>query len=207
MFHCGKRKYNKRTINSAYWEPWRCRRLSCHGASRRGVPPIFFVLFGCSRCGDDRSVFEFSNKATVHFWFANVEKNKSIQKAFQAFGTSPKDYDVIVANAGNDPKLPISRLVNSARNFHSTGVRFLWLTTYHGDGDILKWKDTERQAFEQASGVYLPVHDMMKSVARFTRGRVEGGGDGHFCLPGPPNELGTLVLRLLWALHEERDGA
>lgn len=156
------------------------------------------------RCCDDRAVFELDNKATVHYWFAHHEKNKSVEHAFAEFGTSVSDYDFIVANVGNDPIMHIDRAVSTARSCHDVGVPFLWLQTYDGAGDIREWSTEDRQAFMDAGGKHVPVHDMMANMTHFTRGVAEGQEDSHFCLPGPPNELGRLVLQLIWALYEER---
>lgn len=165
--------------------------------------PFCFDLNYFFRCTDDQAVFELRNKAIVHFWFAGDDRNKSIEHAFQEFGTSVADYDVIIANAGNKPPMETEHVVSSAQHFYRANVSFLWLTTYDGEGDIRNWTDEDQQAFVAANGKHVPVHRMIKSVTNFTRGFVEGTNDEHFCLPGPPNELGRVVLQLIWALQNE----
>lgn len=39
------------------------------------------------------------------------------------------------------------------------------------------------------------------------KGEVEGEHNPHFCMPGPPNEIGVLLLKMAWALYDEREEA
>lgn len=148
-------------------------------------------------------MYNLENNATIRYWFANQEGNKSVDHAFTEFGTSVSDYDIIVANAGNDPTMPSDRVVSAARHFHDAGVPFLWLTTFDGGGDVREWNTEDQKAFLDAGGKHIPVHDMMASMVPFTRGVAEDREDNHFCLPGPPDELGRLILQLIWALYED----
>lgn len=154
------------------------------------------------RCCDDQAVFEFDNDVTVHYWFANTESNKTVEHAFEKFGVSVSDYDVVVANSGNKPPMETENVIASAQHFHRVGVEFLWLTTYDGVGDVRDWELDDQEAFVAAKGNLVPVHDMMESMGNFTRGAAKRSEDEHFCLPGPPDELGLLVLQLIWALVE-----
>lgn len=55
----------------------------------------------------------------------------------------------------------------------------------------------------------LPVNRSPRPVYRrpSTKGVVEGETyNPHFCMPGPPNEIGILILRIAWSLHDERVG-
>lgn len=127
-----------------------------------------------------------------------------MERALEEFDTSGGDYDVVVANVGNDPKMQVEHVVSAAQYFDRAGAQFLWLTTYDGAGDIRDWGIENRQAFLSANGKHIPVRDMMESMVNFTRGVAQNVDDPHFCLPGPPNELGILVLQVLRALVTER---
>ena len=157
-----------------------------------------------SRCCDDRAVYHLRDDVTVHFWFAHREGNKSIDHAFNEFNTSVADYDFVVANAGNSPRMSTPNVVRAAQSFHDASVSFLWLTTFEGAGDIRHFASEEREIFTAAGAKYVPVHYMMESMTKYTRGVAEGSGNNHFCLPGPPDELGVLILQLIWSLHLER---
>lgn len=125
-----------------------------------------------------------------------------MEHAFQGFGTSVSDYDVVVANSGNEPVMDIEHVIASAQHLHRVGVEFLWLTTYDGVGDVRDWELDDQEAFMSAKGNLVPVHDMMETMGNFTMGAATASEDEHFCLPGPPDELGLLVLQLIWALHD-----
>lgn len=143
------------------------------------------------------------NNSTVHYYFAHQEFKKSLEDALQHFGTSFSDYDGVFANVGNDPIMPTTSVINAAQNLDEAGVPLFWLSTYDGEGDVQAWSAEDRQAFDDASARYIPVHNMMNTMGRFTRGVAEDRDDDHFCLPGPPNEVGLLALKLIWAVHIE----
>lgn len=112
------------------------------------------------------------------------------------------DYDVVVANSGNKPVMDTKRTVASAQHFHQVGVPFIWLATYDGVGNINDWEFGDREAFLAAKGNHIPVNNMMETMSNFTMGAELGSDDDHFCLPGPPDEVGLLILQLVWALTE-----
>lgn len=165
---------------------------------------LFFIPHPHDRCCDERAVFELSNDAVIHYWFAHLEGNKSVQHAFQEFGNSLSDYDVVVANVGNEPPMPAQRVISDAQVLHQAGIPLIWLSTYDGGGAVQDWTDDERRAFDEAGAKYIPVHDMVETLGDFTRGVAEHNDDEHFCLPGPPDELGLLVLQLIRALSHDR---
>lgn len=156
------------------------------------------------RCCDDRGEYELCDGVTVHYHFANNDNNKSVEQALEDFDTSFADYDFIIANAGNTPRMHTDRAVRAAQLSHDAGASFIWLTTYNGIGDVGKWTAEDRQAFAAANVTYIPVHDMMESMINFTTGVAKGTQNTHFCLPGPPDELGVFLLELIWALYSER---
>ncbi|CAN0194100.1 unnamed protein product [Scytosiphon promiscuus] len=55
---------------------------------------------------------------------------------------------------------------------------------------------------------YVRVGVMALGLDHLRKGSVqpEVGEDPHFCLPGPPNEMTLLLLKLLWASHVEHGG-
>lgn len=155
-------------------------------------------------CDDNNSVFEFENKAVLHFNFAHKEDEKRIEDALRVHGTKFSDYDVVIANLGNEPRMKTSELLRSAIKLQHVGVPLFWLSAYEGEGDIRDWPSSEQDAFRESGARFLPVHDMVESLAYLTKGVVEGENNPHFCMPGPPNEIGILLLKIAWAMYEER---
>lgn len=149
-------------------------------------------------------MFELDDNTVIHYFFAAENVNKSIDIAFSQFGTSPEDYDFAVFNAGNIPVMPADEAVASAQRIHQAKGSFVWLATYDGEGDVRSWSPEQQQAFLATDAKFIAVNSMMKSVVDFTRGAAEGISDGHFCLPGPPDELGLLLRQVIWALSFER---
>ncbi|CAM9726063.1 unnamed protein product, partial [Pylaiella littoralis] len=82
----------------------------------------------------------------------------------------------------------------------------LWVSHYDGNGDVASWTSEEQAEFWNSGARFLPVHRMVEGLEYLTKGVVEGetSGNPHFCMPGPPNEIGILVLRVAWSLHDER---
>ena len=124
--------------------------------------------------------------------------------ALDQFGTSAADYDFAVFNAGNIPIMSAEDTISSAQRIHQARGSFVWLTTYDGQGDGRSWSSAQKEAFVSANARYIAVHSMMETMLNFTRGAAEGVNDAHFCLPGPPDELGLLLLRVIWSLSSER---
>ncbi|CAN0502780.1 unnamed protein product, partial [Scytosiphon promiscuus] len=59
-----------------------------------------------------------------------------------------------------------------------------------------------------ASGaIYVDIYSMVKGMEAWTKGAVEGELDPHYCLPGLPDELAVLLLKIVWAVYEEEKGA
>lgn len=47
---------------------------------------------------------------------------------------------------------------------------------------------------------------MAQGMQAYTTGAVEGGEpDSHFCLPGPPNVIAVLLLKMMRAMYGEDD--
>lgn len=171
------------------------------------LPPTFLSPSShlpFTRCCDDRAVFELDDNTVIHYFFAAENVNKSIDIALSQFGTSPEDYDFAVFNAGNIPAMPADEALASAQRIHEAKGSFVWLATYDGKGDVRSWSPEQQQAFLATDAKFIAVNSMMESVVDFTRGAVEGISDSHFCLPGPPDELGLLLRQVIWALSFER---
>lgn len=158
-------------------------------------------LLLCSCC-DDLAEFNLRNNATLHFYFAHYEKDKSISDAFRALDTSMTDYDVIVANNGNPPIMTPESTLKAAEAAQAADIPFYWLSTYDGFGEVWHWTRANRQRlFDLPNARHIAVRDMVRSVMGFTKGKAEGGNDAHFCLPGPPVGIASLLLQMIWALQ------
>ena len=138
----------------------------------------------------------------MHFHFAHKEEGKRIENGLRAHGTSFSDYDAIVANTGNEPRMETSELLRTAAKLQDEGIPLIWMSEYEGEGDIRDWTEEEREAFKSSGARFVPVHDMVESLSYLTKGAVEGEFNPHFCMPGPPNEIGILLLKIAWALRK-----
>lgn len=152
----------------------------------------------CS-CDDNVSEYAYPNEAKVHFYFAHRTENKTIEHALEAHNTKFEDYNLIFANQGNPPSMRSGPMLESARNIAAAGVPLIWLSTYDGGGDIRHFGTEDRQAFDAMGIKFLPVHNIVESLTNLTIGVVEHKNNSHFCMPGPPNEIGLLMLRIVWS--------
>lgn len=87
---------------------------------------------------------------------------------------------------------------------------FFWLNAYEGKGDPQGWNSRQRETdFPECGAKFVRVGDMAHGLQRLTRKVVEKMEeyDPHFCMPGPPDEIGILLLKLVWALHHEKNGS
>lgn len=85
-------------------------------------------------------------------------------------------------------------------------MAFFWLSTYEGRGHPKGWNSRQRETdFPESGAKFVHVGGMAQGLHRFTREFVQKTGypDPHFCMPGPPDEIGLLLLKLMWALHVE----
>ncbi|CAM9862282.1 unnamed protein product [Discosporangium mesarthrocarpum] len=151
------------------------------------------------QCNDDVVSVVFENHASIKYIFADNERAKSIGKyAEVAFGMKPSDFDVVVANPGNMPYMTRESLVSTARALNGTGTALFWMSTY--DGTYL-WEDQQESPLKGLDVVQFDTHNIVSSQTSYQVQNVEMGhvNDPHFCLPGPPLELGVLLLDLIWA--------
>ena len=150
-------------------------------------------------------MFEFENGAELHYHFAHKEEGKRIEDGLRAHGTQFSDYDAIVANPGNDPRLETNEFLRTAGSLKDEGIPLFWLSSYDGEGNVGDWTHAERRQFERSGARFIPVHNMVESLSYLTKGAVEGEFNPHFCMPGPPNEIGILLLKVAWALRASED--
>ena len=145
----------------------------------------------------------------VHYVFAHHQNDKQIESGLLSHNTSLSYYDVVVANSGNDPHINRSSLLQSAVKIQNEEVQLIWLTDYSGTGDISGWEASEKTQLAGTGTMFLPVHYMVRGLGQWTKGFVVDGvinGEKHYCLPGPPDHMGLLMLRVMWALYEEWGG-
>ncbi|CAN0140993.1 unnamed protein product, partial [Pylaiella littoralis] len=155
-------------------------------------------------CDDNESTFEFSNGAILQYHFSHKEENKRIEDAVEIHGSELSEYDAVVANVGNKPRMEVSEMLRTAGVLKEVGVPLFWMSNYDGNGDVASWTSEEQTEFWNSGARYLPVHRMVESLDYLTKGVVEGETyNPHFCMPGPPNEIGILILRIAWSLHDE----
>lgn len=155
------------------------------------------------RCGDSRGEFFFENGAVVHYTFSHTQENKGLDHALHGHGMeADSKYDAVFMNAGNTPPLDAQSAIKIASEVQASGSQFFWLSTYSGVGSISQWKREERKRFFETGALYIDIECMAQGMAAYTAGVVEGGGgDSHFCLPGPPNEIAVLLLKIMWAMY------
>ena len=60
-----------------------------------------------SSCDTNESAFEFEDGAALHYHFAHKEEDKSIEDALKIQGTEFSDYDAVIANLGNEPRMEV----------------------------------------------------------------------------------------------------
>ena len=156
------------------------------------------------RCGDSRGEFYFRNGAVVHYSFAHTQENKGLEQAQHGRGMDAVTYDAVFMNAGNDPPLNAERAVELAFEVQASGSQLVWLSTYNGVGSISEWTRDQQVRFFETGALYIDVQCMMQGMEAYTVGAVEGGGDSHYCLPGPPNEIALLLLKIMWTIDGEK---
>ena len=156
-------------------------------------------------CYDSRGVFRFDNGATIHYHFAHTEMSKRIEDGIRVHETGFGDYDAVVANSGNKPPMEPEELLRVANELKEEGVPLIWLSTYEGNGAVDQWSDEQRVEFEESGAKFVPIHRMVESLTYLTKGVIEGEHNPHFCMPGPPNEIGILLLQTAWAIRAESE--
>eukprot|EP00752_Nemacystus_decipiens_P009300 g8311.t1 len=165
-------------------------------------------------CSDDFGEFYMTNGAIVHYYFSGGEANKSISDALSYHNNATwSDYDAVFANGGNSPKMSRESVLSSAFELRNASVPFFWLSEYDGYGDLNRWEASDIVLFHESGARFLDVGAMARGLRSLTKGAIEEHstsnsfqkkfGDPHFCLPGPPDEMALLLLKLVWAVHQE----
>lgn len=141
----------------------------------------------------------------MNYVFSHTAKEKHIEDVLRLHHDDWfTSYDMVIANNGNAPVMEPAAVIETALRLQGAQVPFLWLSTYDGNGDVGGWSEGHQKMFANSGAIFVPVGDMMRGLGHLTRGRVEGeqnGEDDHYCMPGPPNQLGMLLVKLMWAVH------
>lgn len=163
-------------------------------------------------CSDDVSEFVFANGAILHYYFAGSDKRKHVSDILPHFNVSSLSYyDSVFANNGNGPAMRPPRVLEAAAELKNDSVPFFWLSTYDGldglHGDVDGWEEDDRVRMDVLGAKFIRVGVMALGLEHLRKRVVQpGSGDNHFCLPGPPNEMALLLLKLMWAVHFESAG-
>lgn len=143
----------------------------------------------------------------MDYYFAHRQLNKSVIDGLEMFGQSASHYSMAFVNSGNHPRMEHASVLEAARLFNEAGVPFFWVTTYDGGtNNVRNWNEESQEEFFGANGRQISVHSMTRGTEEFLQRAAEGNTDPHYCLPGPPNEMARLVLKIAWAVEIERDG-
>ena len=155
-------------------------------------------------CTDDTGEFFMTNEAILHYHYSGNNENKHVREALRFHGNvSWSYYDAIFANSGNHPAMSEESAVQSAIEIQDAGVSFFWLSNYDGVGAMSEWKESNRLRFHESGARYVDISAMTSGLDALTKAKVEHlEHDPHFCLPGPPDEMGLLLLKIMWAVHE-----
>lgn len=153
------------------------------------------------------SSFRFRNGASWHYQYAqddNVGVQKSVDDRIGYFSVDPENIDVIVANHCNGRPLTYASLLTTAQRFAGSETLIIWLTAYDGVG---KFSEEKMETLRALGVVQVDLSVMMSdprlielsclAVQKIPR-------DSHYCLPGPPDEISILILRIIWAHFQEQ---
>jgi hypothetical protein len=131
-----------------------------------------------------------------------MEHDKHIGKALSMHDVEDLSfYDVVIMNPGNNPPIKTDMVLKIAHDFKIAGVKMLYLSTYNGVGNIKSWDTEDTKSFVESGAHFVPIDYMVGGLEEFTVGSVQNlPNDPHYCLPGPPDEIALLLLKLIWAL-------
>eukprot|EP00903_Cladosiphon_okamuranus_P012673 g11853.t1 len=165
-------------------------------------------------CSDDTAEFYMANDAVVDYYFSGGDTNKSIGDALSYHNNASwSEYDAVLANSGNSPVMSTESVLASAFELRDASVPFFWLSSYDGVGDVNDWEASDTSLFHESGARFVDISTMTRGLRSLTKGAIEEHstsdsfsnrfGDPHFCLPGPPDEMALLLLKIMWALHLE----
>eukprot|EP00611_Tribonema_gayanum_P002337 TRINITY_DN1170_c0_g1_i1.p1 TRINITY_DN1170_c0_g1~~TRINITY_DN1170_c0_g1_i1.p1 ORF type:complete len:271 (-),score=36.44 TRINITY_DN1170_c0_g1_i1:249-1061(-) len=187
-------------------------------------PSVLGVAPGQLECSDDRATFTLSNSATVSYVFMHREVNKTIDQFIgPTFGTSLRDYDIVVANAGNAPDMLLSSFADEVGPLVTQGIiKALWIPLYWGSDALDEYREartlnngnlptaSQRAALDAIT--FFDLRILTSGVAGFTVAKkAHLSRDGHFCMPSPVDDISDTLFAhvryLWWQLALERGGS
>lgn len=148
--------------------------------------------------------FQFRNGASLHYRFSDQTlHHKDIDNEIAYMGLNPDKVDVVIANMGNGEIIPFSSLSKSARRMQESGKLILWLSTFY-NGRVGIYAGPRGKALADLGVVQfdfsMMMRDSLQAVKELSCKVVENRSqDTHYCMPGPPDELGILLARMVWA--------
>lgn len=96
-------------------------------------------------------------------------------------------------------------MIDTAFELKEQSVPFFWLNGYGGGGDIGSMKNKQRSMFVHSGAKHIKIDDMTLGMNYLRKREVEGINDTHFCLPGLPNEISLLLIKIIWAEYYEKN--
>lgn len=154
-------------------------------------------------CNDGGGDFVFDNGAAVTYLFSDTE-SKSYNKLISQVRVI-REGDIFVINNGNMPKMGQEEILETAKEIKHSGGKLFFLSSYYYNTSHLDfWTKENKKKLKEYDVTYLDVTCMTNGIHDWRKSEIEGGEkDTHFCLPGPPNEIAFLLLRLIWAYTTE----
>ena len=187
----------------------------CRDCSRKAHPSDSFTLKdtlienkciteedgeNCS-CNDGGGYFVFDNGAAVKYMVADRQYKDYDDLITQV--RVIREGDIFFINSGNMPTIGVEEILKIAEEIHSSGAKLFFLSNYYYN-PFTFWTNENKKKLEEYNATYLNITCITNGIYDWRKGEVEGGEpDGHFCLPGPPNEIAFLILRLIWAQKNE----
>lgn len=155
----------------------------------------------CS-CNDGGGYFVFDNDSAVKFIVSHTESNKGYDKLISQVRVI-REGDIFFMNSGNMPYISVEEVLKIAKEINYYGAKLFFLSNYYYN-PLVFWTNDNKKKLEEYNVTYLNITCMTNGIYDWRKSEVEGGElDGHFCLPGPPNEMAFLILRLIWAQMNE----
>lgn len=160
------------------------------------------------RCSDDTASFQFRNGASVHYRFSDqTVLHKNIDTEIAYMGLDSANVDVVISNAGNGENMPFWSLRKAAKGMLGSGKLILWLSTFYNGRGI--YTGSQSKTLADLGVVQFDLSMMMRTslqpIRELSCHVVESRQDDtHYCMPGPPDELGILLARIVWAHFLQR---
>ena len=140
----------------------------------------------------------------MHFQFSHNQKTKGLDDARLKHRMEDlSSYDAVFINQGNKPTIDAEQAIEIALVVQAAETQVFWLSTYDASSRISKWSKDQRARFYKSGALHVDIECMARGMKTWTKGSVEDVNDGHFCMPGPPDEMALLLLKIIWAMFEE----